>query len=150
MHSRVVLTALRGLGVQETFVFDTPTCCVLGRASDCGLRVPNDDAHRAVSRHHCLLAIDPPNIWICDLGSRNGTYVNAVKIGYRPPDAPPEADALPPRDAHALEEGDAIQAGNVLLTVHVFQGVGLSVCEAPNDGAPLSVVNAVETKRPQE
>ena len=142
MHARVVLTALQGLAPGQTFVFDTPGCCVLGRSNDCGLHIPNDAAHQSVSRHHCLLAVDPPHIWVRDLGSRNGTFVNAVDIGHRPPGPPVRAADAPPRMTCELEEGDAIQVGNVMLTVHVNQdadpidsppgcGVGLHAYRSP-------------------
>lgn len=107
MNAHVILTALRGLPPGTIFVFSGPASCVLGRADDCELHVPNDEAHRTVSRHHCLLAADPPLLWVRDLDSKNGTYVNAVNIGR-------EAEAYP------LEEGDALQLGNVLLSVNVL------------------------------
>jgi pSer/pThr/pTyr-binding forkhead associated (FHA) protein len=101
------------------FVFDAPSSCVLGRGDDCGLHIPNDAAHRTVSRHHCMVAVDPPNIWVRDLGSMNGTYVNSIEIGHRP-----FGPLLPTAPRHGvtcqLEEGDAIQAGNVVLSVHVY------------------------------
>jgi len=129
MTTKVVLTALHGLKPDQQFVFDSPACWVLGRADDCNLQVPDDAAHRSVSRHHCLLAIDPPYISVRDLGSRNGTYVNAVRIGGRLlGQTRPELEAQP-QEARRLEEGDAIQTGNVLLTVKVLEEV-----EAPMQG----------------
>lgn len=119
MNAKVILTAERGLGKREAFVFETPTFCILGRAEDCALHVPNDAAHQSVSRHHCLIGVVPPDIWICDLGSRNGTYVNAVDIGHRPQKMPAKGHSHP-HVTHTLEDGDAIQTGNVLLTVHVY------------------------------
>lgn len=121
MSAKVMLTALWGLEQGQIFVFDAPTCCILGRARDCGLHVPDDKAHQTVSRHHCLLAINPPSIWVRDLGSRNGTYVNTVNIGQRSRELSPHDGALLPQEVLALEEGDAIQTGNVLLTVHVVE-----------------------------
>ncbi len=37
-------------------------------------------ADRAVSRLHCEFAAELDGLWIRDLGSRNGTYVNGVKV----------------------------------------------------------------------
>jgi pSer/pThr/pTyr-binding forkhead associated (FHA) protein len=126
MHSKIVLTAERGFEGAQRFVFDAPTCCVLGRAADCDLHVPNDAAHKTVSRHHCMLGVNPPYIWIRDLGSRNGTYVNATAISHRTNGEAHPGEVVP-EGAFALEDGDAILAGNVLLTVHVLEGRNSSV-----------------------
>src|SRR4051812_21761403 len=48
----------------------------VGRAADCQLR-PKDEA---ISRYHCVLVLDENHAIICDLGSRNGTYVNGERI----------------------------------------------------------------------
>jgi pSer/pThr/pTyr-binding forkhead associated (FHA) protein len=122
MNAKVILTALHGLPPGTMFVFTGPARCVLGRAKDCEFHVPNDDSHRTVSRHHCELAAKPPHLWVRDLGSMNGTYVNTVNIGWHKP----EGSLTPPRTApycgvRELEDGDAIQAGNVLLAVHVLE-----------------------------
>ena len=37
-------------------------------------------ADRAVSRLHCELAAEVDGLWLRDLGSRNGSYVNGVKV----------------------------------------------------------------------
>jgi DNA-binding NtrC family response regulator len=47
-----------------------------GSAVHCELVV----ADRAVSRLHCELAAEVDGLWIRDLGSRNGSYVNGVKV----------------------------------------------------------------------
>ena len=49
---------------------------------DGDLRLPNGPGYADVSRHHCLLHIDPPAVWVRDLGSRNGTRVNGTQIGH--------------------------------------------------------------------
>jgi pSer/pThr/pTyr-binding forkhead associated (FHA) protein len=66
---------------------------VLGRASDCDIRV--DDEY--VSDHHARLTRDPLGVvWIEDLGSTNGTWVNGVKV-YGPT---------------PLTRGDTLRIGN--------------------------------------
>jgi pSer/pThr/pTyr-binding forkhead associated (FHA) protein len=118
MSAKVVLTALHGLEPGRSFSFDMPARCVLGRSKDCDLHVPDDRLHLTVSRHHCLLTIDPPSVWVSDLDSRNGTFINTVNIGSRKTAATADPDRP---GIFPLEDGDAIQAGNVLLTVHVYQ-----------------------------
>src|SRR5258706_9263339 len=50
---------------------------VIGRATDAAIRIDDED----VSRYHARIAIVPDGqVILTDLGSTNGTYVNAVKI----------------------------------------------------------------------
>jgi pSer/pThr/pTyr-binding forkhead associated (FHA) protein len=83
--STVILKVARGQLTEQEYVFTGRGHCILGRAEDCDIQVPLDQAHADVSRHHCLFDLDPPDIRVRDLGSRNGTYVNGAKIGQRPP-----------------------------------------------------------------
>ena len=111
----VVQGALRG----EEFSFTERGTCVIGRAGDCSPRLPDDEHHRTVSRHHALLDINPPDIRIRDFGSLNGTFVNGDKIGQRAPHLEPgQAAALrfPERD---LAHGDEIRIGQTVLRVGV-------------------------------
>jgi pSer/pThr/pTyr-binding forkhead associated (FHA) protein len=93
----------------------------VGRAPDCDLQLPNDWDCANVSRHHCLLEINPPAIRIYDLNSRNGTFVNGDRIQG-------EA-AIPSSDqtnsgvevGRSLTDGDEVQIGKVVLHVSVGQ-----------------------------
>jgi len=49
---------------------------LIGRERDCDLRPDSE----LISRHHCVLRQDDYTVRIRDLGSRNGTYVNARQI----------------------------------------------------------------------
>jgi pSer/pThr/pTyr-binding forkhead associated (FHA) protein len=49
---------------------------VLGRDESCNLRLK----HESISRKHCAFAIHPDKITIRDLGSRNGTLLNGVRL----------------------------------------------------------------------
>jgi predicted component of type VI protein secretion system len=49
---------------------------IIGRSSDCTLRAGSD----AISRHHCVIVKRESGYTIRDLGSRNGTYVNDLRI----------------------------------------------------------------------
>ena len=49
---------------------------VLGRATDCALRIPSSK----VSRHHCEITVSDGKIGVRDLGSSNGTYVNRRRV----------------------------------------------------------------------
>lgn len=133
----ISLTMVKGRGGQSTHVFNERTTCVLGRADDCSPRLPDDEHHRTVSRHHCLLDINPPEARIRDFGSLNGTWVNGEKIGQREAhQSPDEAAALsyPERD---LLDGDEIQLGETVYRV----GVRIPATVTPDPGAPARCAN---------
>ena len=107
----VTLALVNGRGQRQEFVFDERSTCLIGRGEDCSPRLPNDEHHRSVSRHHCMLDINPPDVRIRDFGSRNGTYVNGVKIGQRDPAqsaAQGRGLGLQERD---LKDGDEVRLG---------------------------------------
>ncbi|MBG7697881.1 protein kinase [Streptomyces sp. MC1] len=103
MPSSVTLTP-RGAPAASAHVFTHRTTCLVGRASECGIRLARTETK--ASRHHCLLDINPPYLSVRDLGSRNGTYVNGERL------APRAAG----RD---LADGDEIRVGGAVLRVSV-------------------------------
>lgn len=103
MPSSVTLTP-RGAPAASAHVFTHRTTCLVGRASECGIRLARTETK--ASRHHCLLDINPPYLSVRDLGSRNGTYVNGERL------APGAAG----RD---LADGDEIRVGGAVLRVSV-------------------------------
>lgn len=119
MNPVVRLDVVSGEASPPVSTFEERTTCVLGRADDCEPRVPNDEAHRTVSRHHCLLDINPPDARIRDFGSRNGTYVNGKKIGQREPGQTPQEAVAGHYPEHDLSDGDEIRLGPVTIRVGV-------------------------------
>ena len=93
MPSKITLKVSQGALSGQEFVYDETTSCIVGRANDCSPQLPTDEAHKTVSRHHCLLDINPPDIRVRDFGSLNGTYVNGKKIGQREKGMSPEQAA---------------------------------------------------------
>ncbi|MGD1700683.1 FHA domain-containing protein [Dapis sp. BLCC M229] len=89
MSAKIILTITEGSIKGQQFIFEERTTCVIGRSHDCYPQLPNDQAHRTISRYHCLLDINPPDIRVRDFGSKNGTYVNGQKIGQRPANQTP-------------------------------------------------------------
>jgi pSer/pThr/pTyr-binding forkhead associated (FHA) protein len=124
MVAEVRLTITRGLSEGKVFVFRDRTVGSIGRAEDCLLRMPAHLAHRDVSRHHCLLDIKPPEIWVRDLGSKNGTYVNEEKIGQRDRGLPPEAASAFDMPDRPLKEGDELRVGETVFRVGIRPGEG--------------------------
>lgn len=88
---------------------------VLGRSEDCRVCLPPDDGQ--VSRHHCILEVNPPDVQIRDFGSLNGTFVNDEKIGSRDKgQTPEEGQKLCHRTVH-VKDGDKIRVGATVLTI---------------------------------
>jgi len=119
MPARVSLRVVEGPTRGCEHRFEERSTCIIGRARDCNLRLPNDAAHRVVSRHHCLLDINPPEIRIRDFGSLNGTFVNGEKIGQRHSDESPDEGALRNYPEHDLVQGDLIGLGQTVFRVDV-------------------------------
>ncbi|MFH8376586.1 protein kinase domain-containing protein [Streptomyces cyaneofuscatus] len=119
MTATVTLTLLRGQLDTPVFEFSERATCVLGRADDCSPRLPDDTYHRTVSRHHCLLDINPPEIRIRDFGSRNGTYVNGLKIGQREDGQTAQESATLPFPERDLEDGDEIRIGSTVFRIDI-------------------------------
>jgi pSer/pThr/pTyr-binding forkhead associated (FHA) protein len=71
-----------------------------------------------------LLEIDPPDIRVRDLGSRNGTFVNGESIGQRSEvESPDEIDprAFPERGLH---DGDELKVGHTVFRVQITEPKG--------------------------
>jgi serine/threonine-protein kinase len=73
-----------------------------------------------ISRHHCHLEMHAPLIWVRDLGSKNGTFINgtAVRVaacGVR--EAVPCTDPACPEAI--LSSGDILTIGGTSLRVEV-------------------------------
>jgi pSer/pThr/pTyr-binding forkhead associated (FHA) protein len=89
---------------------------LIGRGSDCDLTV-ND---RQVSRHHARIRQGPRGFVIEDLGSKNGTHVNGIRI----------------ESPTVLEDGDVVQVALALELAYVGTDatLPLSLSEAEANG----------------
>ena len=101
---RVTLHVVAGPQTGRDFTFDQHDTFMIGRSEDAQFCLPHD---RFFSRHHCILEIAPPQCFLRDLGSTNGTYVNGIRV----------------ETAH-LKHGDRIQGGETVLEVKVTAGSG--------------------------
>ena len=70
---------------------------LIGRAEECDVRPLSEE----VSRRHCAVHVGPADIWAEDLSSRNGTFVNGVRIVEKT----------------KLTSGDVIRVGSLELKV---------------------------------
>ncbi|ORT53650.1 hypothetical protein BKD26_37880 [Streptomyces sp. CB03238] len=137
--ARVSFTVLQGPLQGRTFEFPERTTCVVGRADDCTLQFPEDEEYSGLSRHHCLLDINPPDVRVRDLGSFNGTYVNGDKIGRQDARRPLQGAEPIPSSERELTDGDEIRLGGVRLRVGIRVPVRCATCgrtpEAEEEGA---------------
>jgi pSer/pThr/pTyr-binding forkhead associated (FHA) protein len=119
MSATVMLKIVEGPLSGAEFAYRQPALCRVGRGQDCSLRLPNDILNGTVSRHHCLLEIDPPLVRVCDLGSLNGTFVNGQSIGQRDPHSRVPDFGAPSVADHALADGDELRVGENVFRVCV-------------------------------
>lgn len=118
MGVHILLKATRGrLGGQEFPLVDRSRQ-VLGRSSSCYPRLPVEDL--TVSRLHCLLEVNTQNVWVEDLGSLNGTYVNGMSIGQRGEDVLQEPQKAP----RILQDGDTLTVGGNCFMVFIEEEPG--------------------------
>src|ERR1700759_267945 len=85
---------------------------VIGRTPDCQLSL--DDP--LVSRRHALLVVQQNGVFLEDLGSRNGVFVNGSKIDK----------------VLRLKDGDVIKIGGQEMTLHGIDDGLTSSPPAPN------------------
>lgn len=83
---------------REGQTFDLDDELTIGRASGCGVSMP-DDIY-ASTLHACLFRHNE-QLWVEDLGSTNGTYINSEKIAQ----------------AQRLGKGDVLQVGSTVFEV---------------------------------
>jgi eukaryotic-like serine/threonine-protein kinase len=119
--SEVTLHFTSGGRAGESLTCTEPTVLLLGRAKDCNPRFSRD-GHKRLSRHHCLVEINPPDVRVRDLGSLHGTFVNDNLIGRRPKGKAPAAEFASAE--HDLADGDEVRLATPVqvafrVSVHV-------------------------------
>jgi len=116
MASRVIIEVIAGPLSGKSFTFEEHDTFVFGRAEDCQARLDGDNL---VSRHHFILEVDPPEVVVRDLGSRNGTFVDGKKIGVRNEDESPESAGRRDYPSVELADGAVIKAGASQLRLKI-------------------------------
>ena len=93
----------------------------IGREPGCQLRPTS----RQVSRRHCQLREDDHRLWLQDLGSSNGTFVNDVRVTAE----------------HLLYPGDCLRVGRLKFVVSgkltaLVEELSADILLSPADGPP--------------
>lgn len=105
---------------------------LIGRAEECDVRPLSED----VSRRHCAIHVGPADVWAEDLGSRNGTFVNGVKITAKT----------------KLADGDLVRVGALELKVSCAKPVAEGAEDDVSkwlmaDDAPAGMFDTTQTLR---
>jgi pSer/pThr/pTyr-binding forkhead associated (FHA) protein len=112
---------------------------LVGRGPDCPVSLSGFQRDQLISRHHCVLEIAPPRVWVRDLASRNGTFVNGHRIGVPKIDARPGEHA--DHEGWPLEDGDVLTVGGTSLRVSITGGEadeGLQRSEVSDAARPVT------------
>lgn len=133
MPAKVLLTAVHGPLTGTKYRFDEQMLCMVGRGANCMLQL-DGDAAAGVSRHHCMLDVRPPEAFLCDLGSRNGTKLNGEKL-------------LGTSDTRALHTGDLIRVGNNEFEIKLVPARQCSVCRKELPESELDEQSPFQTSR---
>ncbi len=131
MPAKVTLRIISGEMAGQEFIFDRRDSCFVGRGTDCAIRVPGR-VDKLISRHHCMLDINPPDIRIRDYGSLNGTWINDSLIGWRDETMTVEEAAEIAKDNfsdHDLSDGDRLKLGNTLFEVSTERPIICCDCD---------------------
>jgi serine/threonine-protein kinase len=119
MSTKVTLIVKGGRLDGTEYAFEHPAVCMVGRALDCDIRLPNEGEFQTVSRHHCLLTVDPLRVEVWDCHSLNGTQINGRQIGWQPASELPKDAAPWPWKTYELCDGDELKVGTTIFQVHV-------------------------------
>jgi hypothetical protein len=92
---RLVVTRSKALEAGQAFEAG-PVPATIGRSDDNRIALAGDDF---ASGHHARVESARDGVWVIDLGSTNGTFVNGERIDGR----------------HRLREGDVVQVGDTEL-----------------------------------
>jgi len=116
MGTTIRLTVLTGPHKGNRYCFRGPSGMILGRGSRCDICFCGDPQDLCISRRHCQLTFDPPNVCVDDLGSANGTYVNGLSCAAAASDAISRQDSVP----IAANDGDILTIGGTSLQISII------------------------------
>ena len=130
---KVTIRVIEGPNEGKEFEYERRDRFLVGRSPEAHLCVSRD---RFFSRHHFMVEVNPPNVYLVDLRSTNGTCVNSKRNKV---------------EEAVLEDGDVIFGGDTKLKVRIDDGVAdaakserVGVCcmkcgkEAPRERARAS------------
>ncbi|HBC85793.1 MAG TPA: hypothetical protein DCZ94_02440 [Lentisphaeria bacterium] len=102
MDLKAVAGPLKG----KKFGAEEPMSIMIGR-KDCSSILISGEEDSMISRQHCVVQLEFPEARLKDIGSKNGTYLNGMKI---------EKDKN-----YDIKSGDIIKAGKSVFAVDIFK-----------------------------
>ncbi len=103
---------------------------LIGRGEECHLRPRSD----AISRRHCVIAVNEGEVVLRDLGSKNGTYVNGQRV----------------EGTCVLQPGDHLLVGPLQFELVVDHTLGGVKRPAPRDVKEVAARTAASTGESEE
>jgi pSer/pThr/pTyr-binding forkhead associated (FHA) protein len=116
MVPTVTLRVIEGPHEGQEMVFSDLAAITIGRSDDCNFRLHGEPADLLVSRRHCLIEVFPDWVEVRDLESRNGTFVNGLRIGFPIDLGSPDGSTAFKR---RLRNGDNLYLGTSVVQVTV-------------------------------
>jgi predicted component of type VI protein secretion system len=99
----VKLRVLEGTNAGQEILLPVKTF-MIGRAEECHLRPQSD----LISRHQCAIIAEDSQVFVRDIGSKNGTFVNNERI----------------RGEHPVKNGDRLRVGPLEFEIVLSTSVG--------------------------
>jgi pSer/pThr/pTyr-binding forkhead associated (FHA) protein len=98
---------------------------LIGRGEECHLRPRSD----AISRRHCVIAVNDKQVVLRDLGSKNGSYVNGQRV----------------EGSRVVQPGDQLQVGPLQFEIVIEHALGGSKRPAARDVKEVAARTAAST-----
>lgn len=125
---QVVLEVIEGSQAGARFVFDRHDTFMVGRSKRTQFTISGD---RFFSRFHFMIEANPPECFLRDLGSTNGTLVNGKEVSQ----------------VH-LKHGDVIRGGLTSVRVRVEEGAPVAVRRPAEEGVEQLALAGVGEGQP--
>jgi pSer/pThr/pTyr-binding forkhead associated (FHA) protein len=117
MLPAITIKVVEGPHTGQELVCTDRVHVTIGRSRECDFSLNGAFEDLMISRRHCLIDVLPDHVEIRDLESRNGTFVNGVRIGFPLSGQPDGSTAFKRR----LKTGDQIYIGVSVLQVEIRQ-----------------------------
>jgi predicted component of type VI protein secretion system len=125
----VKLITVTSKGARKSFTLNGPMMTV-GRQPDCEVQIP----HGLISRQHCQIQVNEDKLFIRDMKSANGTYVNGNRVNYT-----------------ELKAGDIITLGDIVKFIVQIDGLPSKIDDADlNPASPVGKPLKTEHKAQPE
>jgi pSer/pThr/pTyr-binding forkhead associated (FHA) protein len=127
MNATFKLEVITGPHRGQRFFIRSRNCYTLGRDPGCFVRLSGEERDRRISRVHCQIRVDGASIWVEDLGSRNGTYINGHEVPRNSQQFNNgSTERICDPESGVLTNGDVLTVGGTSLQLDLVEGVEAS------------------------